>query len=101
MILHGAEKNLPPKDPKSSPASGNANTNYVSTNAAVGDIHSHDSTKGILPKASLAVSSDATIDHALALCDRASTHAWASADLVKRLHLVGTSVKLTLNGLNF
>ena len=100
MLLHGAEKIFPPKDTKSSPASGNANTKHVSTNAAVGDIHSQESTKGLLPVASLAVSSDAAITNDLALCDSASTHSWVSADLVKRLHLVGTPVNLTINGLN-
>ena len=98
VLLHGAEKIFPPKDTKSSPASGNANSKHVSTNAAVGDIHSQESTKGLLPVASLAVSSDATITNALALCDTASTHSWVSADLVKRLHLVGTPVNLTING---
>ena len=100
LLLHGAEKNFPPKDTKSSPASGNANTNHVSTNAAVGDIHSQESTKVLLPVASLAVSWDATITTALALCDSASTHSWVSADLVKRLHLVGTPVNLTINEFN-
>ena len=32
------------------------------------------------------------------LCDSASTHSWVSADLVKRFHLVGTHVNLTING---
>ena len=100
MLLHGAQKIFPPKDTKSSPASGNAKTKDVSTNAAVGDIHSQESTKGRLPFASLAVSSDATITNALAICDSASTHSWVSADLVKRFHLVGTPVILTINGFN-
>ena len=100
VLLHGAEKIFPPKDTKSSPASGNANSKHVSTNAAIGDIHSQESNKGLLPVASLAVSSDATINNALALCDSASTHSWVSADLVKRLHLVGTPVNLTSNGFN-
>ena len=30
--------------------------------------------------------------NALVLCDSGSTHSWVSADLVKRLHLVGNSV---------
>ena len=90
VLSHGAEKIFPPKDTKSSPASGKANTKHVSTNAAVGNIHSQESTKGLLPVASLAVSSDATITNVLALCDIASTHSWVSADLVKRLYLVGT-----------
>ena len=76
VLLHGAEKNLSTKDTKSSPASGKANTKHVSTNAAVGDFHSQESTKGLLPVASLAVSSDATINNALALCDSASMHSW-------------------------
>ena len=100
MLLHGAEKIFPPKDTKRSPASGNANTKHVSTNAAVGDIHSQESTKGLLPVASLAVSSDATITNALALCDSASTHSWVSADLLKRLHLVGITDNLTINRFN-
>ena len=100
VLLHGAEKIFPPKDTKSSPASGNANSKHVSTNAAIGDIHSQESNKGLLQVASLAVSSDATINNALALCDSASTHSWVSADLVKRLHLVGTPVNLTSNGFN-
>ena len=97
VLLHGDEKNFPPKDTKSSPASGNAKIKHVSTNAAVGDIHSQESTKGLLPVATLAVSSDATITNALALCHSASTPSWVSADLVKRLHLVGTLVNLTIN----
>ena len=100
VLLHGAEKIFHPKDTKSSPASGNANTKHVSTNAAVGDIHSQESTKGLVPAASFAVSSDATITNALALCDSASTHSWVSANLVKRLHLIGTPVNLTINGFN-
>ena len=59
VLLHGAEKIFPPKDTKSYPASGNANTavrELVSTNAAVGDIQSQESVKGLLPVASLAVS---------------------------------------------
>ena len=94
------KKSFPPKDTRGSPALGNANTKYVSTNAAVGDIHGQESTKGLLPVASLAVSSDATITNALSLRDCASTHSWVSANLVKRLHLVGTPVNLTINGFN-
>ena len=56
--------------------------------------------RGLLPVASLAVSSDATITNALALCDSASTHSWVSADPVQRLHLVGTPVNLTISGFN-
>ena len=98
VLLHGAEKNFPPKDTKSFPASGNASTKHVSNNAAVGNIHSQESTEGLLPVASLAVSSDATITNALALCDSASRHSWVPADLVKRLHFAGTPVNLTING---
>ena len=100
VLLHGAEKIFPPKDTKIFPASGNANNKHVSNNPAVGDIHSQESTKNLLPVASLAVFSDATITNALALCDSACTHSWLSADLVKRLHLVGTHVNLTINGFN-
>ena len=100
VLLHGAEKVFPPKDTKSFPASGNANTKHKSTNAVVGDIHSQESTKGLLPVQSLAFSEDATITNALALCDSASTHSWVSADLIKRLHLVGTPVNLIINGFN-
>ena len=99
VLLHGAEKLFPPRDTKgnaNTPASGNANTKYVSTNAAVSEIHSQESTKDLLP-----VSSDVTITNALVLCDSASTHSWVSADLVKRLHLVDTSFNLTINGFNF
>ena len=94
VLLHGAEKKFLLlrilKGNANTPASGNANTKYVSTNASVGNIHSQESTKGVLP-----VSLDATITIALVLCDRASTHSWISSDLVKRLHLVGTPVNLT------
>ena len=69
VLLHGAEKIFPAENTKNTPASGNANTKHVSNNAAVGDIHSQESTKCLLPVASLAVSSDATITNALALCD--------------------------------
>ena len=53
-----------------------------------------------MPVAFLAVSSDATITNAVALCDSASTHSGVSADLVKCLHLVGTPVNLAINGFN-
>ena len=43
---------------------------------------------------------DATMANALVLCDSASTHSWVFADLVKRLHLVGTPVNITINGFN-
>ena len=100
VLLNGAEKFFPSKDTNSSPESGNANTKYVSNNAAVGNIHSQKSTKGLLPVASLAVSSDATINNALAFFDSASTHSWVSADLVERLHLVGTTINLTIKRFN-
>ena len=38
--------------------------------------------------------------NALVLCDSGSTHSWVSADLVKRLHLIGNSVNLTIKVFN-
>ena len=65
---------IPLKDTKDSPLSGNAITKHVSTNAAVGNILSQESTKSLLPAASVAVSSKEKNTKALHLCDSASTH---------------------------
>ena len=65
---------IPLKDTKDSPLSGNANTKHVSTNAAVCNILSQESTKSLLPAASVAVSSKEKNTKAFHLCDSASTH---------------------------
>ena len=59
------------------------NTN-ISTHAAVSDVHDVESSKGLLPIATLGVSSDVTSLLTLVVCDSASTHSWVSSSLVNR-----------------
>ena len=75
------------------------NTN-LSTHAAVIDVHDIESSKGLLPIATLEVSSDVTSLLTLVLCDSASTHSWVSSSLVNRLGLVGEPVNLSISGFN-
>ena len=56
----------------------------------MGYIHSLESTKVLLPVASLAVSLVAKKTNGLVRCDSASSHSWVTVDLVKLLHLVDT-----------
>ena len=91
VLLHGAEKIFPRKE--NSNVSNKAGTNKskentnLSTHAAVSDVHGIESSKGLLPIATLGVSSDVTSLLALFLCDSASTHSWVSSSLVNRLGL--------------
>ena len=75
------------------------NTN-TSTHAAVSDVHDIESSKGLLPIATLGVSSDVTSLLTLVLCDSASTHSWVSSSLVKRPCLEGEPVNLSISGFN-
>ena len=84
VLLHGAEKLFPRKEKSnvSNKAAGSnkskENTN-TSTHAAVSDVHDIESSKGLLPVATLGVSSDVTSLLTLDLCDSASTHSWESS----------------------
>ena len=78
------------------------NTN-TSTHAAVSDVHDIESSKGLLPIATLGVSSDVTSLLTLVLCDSASTHStysWVSSSLVNCLGLVREPVNLSISGFN-
>ena len=75
------------------------NTN-TSTHAAVSDVHDIESSKGLLPLATLGVFSDVTSLLMLVLCDSASTLPWVSSSLVNRLGLVGEPVNLSISGFN-
>ena len=92
-MLHGAEKIFPRKEILN--VSNNAGTNKskentkTSTLAAVSDVHDIESSKGLLPIATLGVSSDVTSLLTLVLSDSASTHSWVSSSLVNRLGLIG------------
>ena len=104
VLLHGAERIFPRKE--NSKVSNKAginkskeNTN-TSTHAAVSDVHDIESSKGLLPIATLGVSSDVTSLLTLVLCDSASTHSWVSSSLVNRLGLVGEPVNLSISGFN-
>ena len=72
----------------------------TSTHAAVSDVHDIESSKGLLPIATLGVSSDVTSLLTLVLCDSASTHSWVSSSLVNHLGLVGEPVNLSISGFN-
>ena len=101
-MLHGAETLFPRKE--NSNVSNKAETNKskentkTSTHASVSDVHDIESSKGLLPIATLGVSSDVTSFLTLVLCDSASTHSWVSSSLVNRLGLVGEPVKLSISG---
>ena len=104
VLLHGAERIFPRKE--NSNVSNKAGTNKskentnTSTHAAVSDVHDIESSKGLLPIATLGVSSDVTSLLTLVLCDSASTHSWVSSSLVNRLGLVGEPVNLSIRGFN-
>ena len=72
----------------------------TSTHAVVSDVQDIESSKGLLPIATLGVSSDVTSLLTLVLCDSASTHSWVSSSLVNRLGLVGEPVNLSISGFN-
>ena len=102
-VLHqGAKKLFPLKEnsnvsKKAEAHKSKAITN-TSTHAAVSDMHEVESSRGLLPIATLGVSSDVTSTLTLDFCDSASTHSWVSSSLVKRLSLIGEPVNLSSNG---
>ena len=104
VLLHGAEKISPRRE--NSNVSNKAGTNKskentnTSTHAAISDVHDIESFYGLLPIATLGVSSDVTSLPTLVLCDSASTHSWVSSSLVNRLRLVGEPVNLSISGFN-
>ena len=104
VLLHGAERIFPRKE--NSNVSNKAGTNKfkentnTSTHAAVSDVHDIESSKGLLPIATLGVSADVTSLLSLVLCDSASNHSWVSSSLVNRLGLVGERVNLSISGFN-
>ena len=59
-----------------------------------------ESSKGLLPIATLGVSSDVTSLLTLVLCDSASTHSWVSPSPVNRLGLLGEPVSLSIGSFN-
>ena len=75
------------------------NTN-ASINAAVSDVHDIEWSKGLLPLATLGVSSDVTTVLTLVFCYSASTHSWVSASFVNSLNLGGEPVNFSINGFN-
>ena len=75
------------------------NTN-TSTHAAVSDVHEIESSKKLLPIATLGVNSDVTSLLTLVLCDSASTHSWVSFPLVNHLGLMSELVNLSISGFN-
>ena len=101
-MLHGAEKKISSEGNGSKKAGTNKskeNTN-ISTHATASDVHEIESSKGLLPIATLGVSSDVTSLLTLVLCDSASTQSWMSSSLVNRLGLVGEPVNLSISGFN-
>ena len=72
----------------------------TSTHAAVSDVPDIESSKRLLPIATLGVSTDVTSLLTLLLCDSTSTHSWVSSSLVNRLGLVGEPVNLSISGFN-
>ena len=73
------------------------NPRRIQTHAAVSDVHDIESSKELLPIATLVVSSDVI---SLLICDSASTHSWVSSSLLNRLGLVGEPVNLSISGFN-
>ena len=71
----------------------------MSTHAFISDAITEESTKRLLPIASLAVSSF-ELKNDVVLCDSVSTHSLVSATFVKRLNLIGTPVSLNTIGYN-
>ena len=104
VLLHGAEKIFPRKE--NSNFSNKAGTNKSKENtktadlAAVSDVHDIESSKGLLPIATIGVSSDVTSLLTLVLCDSVSTHSLVSSSLVNRLGLTGEPVNLSTSGFN-
>ena len=102
VLLHGAEKLFPWKE--NSIVSKKAGTNKskentkTSTHTAVSDIQDIESFKGLLPIATLGVSSDVTSLLTLFLCDSASTHSCVSSSIVNRLGLEGEPINLSISG---
>ena len=92
-LLQGSERIFPQKE--NSNVSNNAGTNISKENTntsnqdAVSDVHDIEVSKGLLPVASLGVSSDVTSLLTLVLFDSTSTHSWVSSPLVNRLGLAG------------
>ena len=103
-MLHGAEGIFPRKE--ISNVSNKAGTNKskdntnISLHVAVSDVRDIESSKGLLPIATLGVSSDITSLLTLVLCDSTSTHSWMSSSLVNRLGLVGEPGNLSIRGFN-
>ena len=104
VLVHGAEKKFPRKE--TSNVSNKAGTNKSKENtiipihAAVSGVHDIELSKGLLPVATLGVSSDVTSLLTLVLCDKVSTHSWVSLSLVNRLGLVAEPVNLSNSGFN-
>ena len=69
----------------------------MSTHAFISDAITEESTKGLLPIASLAISSF-ELKNDVVLCDSVSTHSLVSATFVKRLNLICTPVSLNTIG---
>ena len=90
VLLHGAERRFPRKE--NSNVSNKAGTNKskentnTSTHAAVSDVHDIESSKGLLPIATLGVSSDVTSLLTLVLCKSASPHSWVSSSQLDISH---------------
>ena len=72
----------------------------TSIHAAVSDVHDIESSKWLLPIATLGVSSDVTSLPTFVFCDSASKHSWVSSSLVNRLGFVGEPVNLSISGFN-
>ena len=100
MLLRGADKVFPPReDNKDYSSLREAMCKNMSAHAFFSDAITEESTKGLLPIASLDVSSFEEKND-LVLCDSISTHSLVSATFVKRLNLIGTPVSLNTIGYN-
>ena len=85
----------------------NASSNHADINPVPLDVScaiSNDqssiiTSKGLLPRIKLQVSTNFQSADCLTLCDSASSHSWISAKLVKCLNLSGRDLDLTVNGI--
>ena len=100
VLLREAEKIFPRKENSNEAGTNKSkeNTNTF-THAAVSDVHDIESSKGLLPIATIGVSSDVTSLLTLVLCDSASTYSRVSSSLVNRLGLVEEPVNLSISSL--
>ena len=107
-LLHGAERIFPVPQKKQSDSSGSRKPDKSSAAPAAASSKSSSAcatsasdfdTRGLIPVATVRVSSGSGSEEVLALCDTGSIHSWISDKLASRLGLSGFPTRVTLNGI--